>query len=298
MTIGVTELGYIGLGVKDVNAWKEFACDVIGLEAVSEADDVSFALRLDAWMQRVIVAQSDTDDLEFVGWRVADQSAFETFHEHLQKNDVPCELGTIEEAAERQVLGLIKLKDPSGLQTEIFFGPHVEPALPFYPGRRMHGSFVTGDKGLGHIAINTDQVEACQKFYTRILGMHGGIEFNRALPPHAGGGRLEMHFMACNDRQHSIAFGDLGGEKRLSHLMTESEKMEDVGLTRTIVKEHEIPIFLDLGQHNNDRVFSFYFDTPSGWAWECGWNVADASGQVEWGELPIWGHEHRPPVSS
>ena len=142
----------------------------------------------------------------------------------------------------------------------------------------MHGPFVTGDKGLGHLAISTDKAEACQDFYTKILGMRGGVEFNRALPPHAGGGRLLMHFMACNDRQHSIAFGDLGGPKRLSHFMTETAMMEDVGLTRTIVKERGIPLFLDLGQHNNDRVFSFYFDTPSGWAWECGWNVADASG--------------------
>ena len=123
MTIGVTELGYIGLGVKDLDAWRAFASEVIGLEATAGNDGASFALRLDYWTQRILVTQDGSDDLAFVGWRMADQDAFEMFQEQLKQQDVPYELASSDEVADRQVLGLIKLADPSGLRTEIFYGP-------------------------------------------------------------------------------------------------------------------------------------------------------------------------------
>ena len=294
MSNGVSELGYVGFGVSDLNAWKEFASEVLGLEIGPGVGPNSFTLRMDYWVQRILVTENGEDDIDFVGWRVPDEVAFKEMRDRLARADISFSIGTPQQVEERQVLGLIQLSDPSGLPIEIFYGPHVEPAIPFHSGRPMHGPFVTGNKGLGHFAMSTDKTAECEEFYRNILGMRGGVEFDRELPPHISDGRLRLNFMSCNERQHSIAFGNLGGSKRLSHFMTEVAKIEDVGLTRAIVKKREVPIFLDLGQHNNDRVFSFYFDTPSGWAWECGWNVAPASGQVEWGELPIWGHEHRP----
>jgi hypothetical protein len=67
--------------------------------------------------------------------------------------------------------------------------------------------------------------------------------------------------------------------------------LEDVGMTRDIVKRRGTPISLDIGQHHNDRAVSFYFVTPSGWNWECGWGVIPPAGQAEWGKAGIWGHE-------
>jgi len=287
-----TELGYLGIGVSDLDAWKAFASGVLGLEVTQAEGTRRCALRMDYWAERIILIENGEDDISFAGWRVADEEAFEIAQERLLKAGIPYEIASQSQAAERGVLGLVTLHDPAGVKTEIFFGPHIEPALPFHPGRRMHGGFVTGEAGLGHFVIDTPKAKECEDFYRRILGMRGSLEFERQLPLEAGGKRISMRFMSCNARQHSIAFGDLGGGKRLSHMMTEVSRLEDVGLARDIVKRRAIPVFLDIGQHHNDRVVSFYFQTPSGWLWEYGWGVAAASGQAEWGEAPIWGHEH------
>jgi len=104
-----------------------------------------------------------------------------------------------------------------------------------------------------------------------------------------------LYFMSCNRRQHSLAFGHLGSKKRLVHVMTELDRLEDVGLARDIVKRRELPIRIDIGQHHNDRTVSFYPVTPSGWVWEYGWGVSSPSGQAEWAKAGIWGHEFFPP---
>ena len=36
--IQVTELGYVGLGVKSLSDWKDFASNVLGLEVVDAAE--------------------------------------------------------------------------------------------------------------------------------------------------------------------------------------------------------------------------------------------------------------------
>jgi len=297
MGISVTELGYIGLGVSDIAEWKNFTSEIVGLEIVPGNSDKEFTARADYWFQRIFVNENGTDDLDFVGWRVADENAFLALCDRLTEAEIPYEIAPQELIAKRQVLNLITLIDPAGTPTEIFYGPRIEAAMPFHPSRPMHGKFKTGDGGVGHFAINTPNVQECHDFYSKILGMKSSIEFERQLPPHAGGMKFTLRFVSCNTREHSLAFGDLGGEKRLDHFMMEVTRMEDVGLTRDIVKQRKIPIFLDLGQHHNDHVLSFYYQTPSGWNWECGWGGSEPSGQAEWGQFPIWGHEHKPPMS-
>ena len=36
--VQVTELGYMGLGVKDLDEWKAFATDIIGMELADEGE--------------------------------------------------------------------------------------------------------------------------------------------------------------------------------------------------------------------------------------------------------------------
>ncbi len=35
----IAQLGYLGIGVKDVGAWKEFATEILGLSVAEELDD-------------------------------------------------------------------------------------------------------------------------------------------------------------------------------------------------------------------------------------------------------------------
>lgn len=57
--------------------------------------------------------------------------------------------------------------------------------------------------------------------------------------------------------------------------------------------ERKIPLVMGLGKHSNDRMYSFYFKNPSGWAFEYGWGGRPATYQSEYfvkdmyGRLPV-----------
>jgi hypothetical protein len=69
--VGVTELGYLGFGVSDMAAWREYASKVMGLEVFDEGESDRFYIRMDYQHPRITVHNSGTDDLDYAGWRVA-----------------------------------------------------------------------------------------------------------------------------------------------------------------------------------------------------------------------------------
>jgi 2,3-dihydroxyethylbenzene 1,2-dioxygenase len=285
---GVTELGYLCLGVRDLGAWKAFAGEVLGLELVAGETARRCYVRMDYWHRRILLEENGGDDLDAAGWRVAGPAELEEMAERLRLAEIPFKVASEQEAADRQVLGFIKATDPGGTPLEIFYGPRIEPGVPFHPTRRMHGPLVTGERGLGHIVIEQKDTKKSEAFYTRLMGMRGSIEYDRQRP---GMPPLTLAFMSCNSRQHSLAFGNLNRGRRMSHVMMEFARLEDVGLTRDVVKAHQVEIMMDIGQHHNDRAVSFYVKTPSGWNWEIGWGVCPPSGQAEFGKGEIWGHD-------
>ncbi len=149
--VQITELGYLTLGVKRLARWKEFAAEILGLEVVEGDLPGRAYLRMDYWHHRILLEEDDADDLMLLGFRVAGQDEFGEMAKRLEAAGVKVRIGSFEEAAERHVLEVMMLEDPSGHPIEIFHGPHVQANRPFHPGRRMHGSFKTGAGGLGHV---------------------------------------------------------------------------------------------------------------------------------------------------
>ena len=283
----VTELGYLGIGVKDGAAWKDYATQVVGMELLDEGEADRFYLRMDNWHHRIVVHTSGEEDLLYLGWRVAGAVELQEMERQLREAKVPYRVGTEAEAEERRVLGLLKLADPGGNPIEIFHGPQIETTLPFHPGRRMYGRFVTGSQGLGHVIVREDDVEGALSFYTNVLGMRGGIEYKLPIP---GGIIAKPVFLHCNDRDHSIAFGVGPMNRRINHLMIELEKVDDLGMTYDIVRARNIDVAIGLGKHSNDQAFTFYHANPSGWLFEIGWGSRKATEQSEYYVSDVFGH--------
>ena len=284
--MAVTELGYLGIGVKSLAAWKEFASEVLALEVVDEGERGRCYLRMDYWHHRLIVDEDGSDDLAVLGFRVAGGEEFGEIQKQLSDAGVPYQPGSREQAADRRVLELLRLQDPAGTPIEIFHGPLVQYDKPFHPGRRMHGRFKTGGGGLGHCILRHAGLDAAYRFY-RLLGMRGGIEYAIPLP---GGARMELLFLHCNERDHTVAFG-LPSPKRINHLMLELDNLDDVGLTYEIVQRKKLPVAILPGKHANDHMYSFYFLNPSGWMIEVGWGARPATHQSEYHERDAYGHE-------
>lgn len=285
-TIGVTELGYLGIGVRNLEAWRLYATEILGMEWADSNGELS--LRMDYWHHRILVEQSDEDDVLFAGYRVAGPEEFRMMQRHLEECGVLFKMASAAEAEKRCVLELLRLSDPAGLPIEIFHGPLVDRHLPYRPGRGMHGKFVTGRGGLGHIVIRDAGVEDTYRFYRDVLGMRGTVEVRFD----AGGVRREPIFMHCCERDHTIGFGVGPLPKRIHHLMVEVDNLDDVGLAYDLARRNGVPVLMAPGRHANDSMFSFYMQTPSGWFCEYGYGGAPPNHQSEYNLVgDIWGHE-------
>jgi hypothetical protein len=83
--------------------------------------------------------------------------------------------------------------------------------------------------------------------------------------------------------------------KRIHHIMVECADHNDVGLAYDRCQRAGVPIMMELGHHPNDKMFSFYMISPSGFAIEYGAGgivVDDATWTVKhYTELSDWGHK-------
>ncbi|WP_425230811.1 VOC family protein [Sphingomonas sp.] len=283
----VTELGYITVGVSDLAAWDEFAAQILGLEVVQGDDANVRYLRMDYWHHRIKLVEDASDDLLAIGLRIAGTLEFRAMAKQLQDAGVEVRIGSRAEAEARQVLEVMFLKDPNHYPIELFHGPLVQYDLPFHPGRRMHGVFSTHAGGFGHMMLNRAAgLEEIHAFYT-LLGLRGGVEYKIPMPhlPEP----VELMFLHCNTRQHTLAFGT-PGEKRINHVMLEVTKMQDVGLSYDLVRRAKIPVIIEPGSHANDQAYSFYLKNPSGSMIEIGWGGREPTGQSEYYHGDAFGH--------
>jgi 2,3-dihydroxyethylbenzene 1,2-dioxygenase len=285
----VTELGYMGIEVKNVDEWKAFATGIMGLELADDGEADRCYLRMDYWHHRVVMHHGPSDDLLYLGFRVAGGEEFGAMQRQLSEAGVRFRVGSGEEAAERHVLELIKLEDPGGNPIEIFHGPEVQYNKPFHPGRPMHGRFKTGAGGMGHCIIRQSDPAAACRFYT-LLGMRGGVEYKMRMGKHV----VTPFFMHCNERDHTVAFGIGEGGPRINHLMIEVDHFDDVGLTYDLVLERKVPIVINLGKHSNDHMYSFYVRNPSGWMFEYGWGARNATHESEYYVKDMYRHQPAP----
>jgi len=283
----VTELGYLGISVSDLERWKAFACAVVGMEWFDEGEGDRVYLRMDEWHHRLILHPDGGDDVAYVGWRVAGPNDLAAIAGKLEQAGYEFRHATREEAAERRVMGLLKLVDPAGINTEIFWGPRIDAHKPFHPGRPMFGRFLTGEQGAGHIVLSEPDMEAAVRFY-ELLGFEGAAEYIFTFPD---GMQVAPVFMHVNGRQHSLAFvpGSPTG-KAIGHFMAQYTELKDLGLGYDLMRQKKFDIAIQLGMHSNDQMFSFYAGSPSKWPWEIGWGGIPASNLEAYHTRDVFGH--------
>lgn len=286
------KLGYLGFQVRDLPAWEKFALEVLGLQLVDRQPDGAFGLRMDEYAKRFFVEPGPLDDVFVMGWEAPDERAFDELVARLTEARVEVTRGTDDEARRRGVEVLVKFVDPAGVPLELFVGPAraVEP----FRSELVRSGFVTGDQGLGHAVVTANRQAESVEFYSQLLGFrlsdHIRCEFF--------GFQVDIAFLHANRRHHSVAFGDRQ-TKRIHHFMLEVGSMDDVGLAFDRALARGVRIMQTLGRHPNDRMFSFYARTPSGFQFELGWGgreVDDASWTpVTYDRISEWGH-HPPQV--
>lgn len=286
----IGQLSYLGLSVSRLDEWERFATEVLGLQVAAHNDDGSLSLRMDERHHRVIIHPGGRDDVAYMGWEVANGGALRAVTERLRAAGVAVTDGTADEVKARQVRQLIKCVDPNGIPLEISYGARVRNEDPFRSPKPL-GGFVTGGQGLGHAVLHVDSFDDSLHFYLDVLGFR--VSDFTALEPFPGF-EVQVAFLHCNERHHSLAFAQAPAPQRLNHIMLELQSLDDVGRAYYECQDRGVPIAQTLGRHNNDFVVSFYMRSPSGFEIEYGWGgrrIDDATWQVASQRGgSIWGH--------
>jgi 2,3-dihydroxybiphenyl 1,2-dioxygenase len=281
----VTQLGYLGIGVYDLEEWRGYAESLLGLEVAGREPDGSMLLRMDDHHHRFAVQEDGRDDVAYVGWQAESAADVDAIAARLEAGGVTVSFGTREDAERRHVKALIRFLDPDGHECEVFHGPEMA-ASPFR-STKGDGGFVAGSQGLGHLVLAVKDLSRAMDFYTGMLGMK--------VSDYVTSG-MTLGFLHCNARHHSIAFVQLERpRKRINHFMLQLESIDDVGRTYDSVQEGSAPLLVTMGRHSNDQMVSFYMANPSRFGVEYGWGgreVDDCSWQVEhYSSGSLWGHK-------
>lgn len=290
----IRSLGYIGLSVSDINAWKRFASDFIGLEWSDAATDGVHHLRQDHRKSRIQLHDGVTDDLAYVGWEVAHAGDLAELQERLAQANIATEALDQDTIESRMIEDGIRFVDGDGLSHEAFYGAVMSYETPFRPGRPITG-FETDLGGLGHIVLNVKNVAVSRAFYENVLGFQVS-DFIRFSP--FPGFDVDLTFLRCNSRHHTIALATFPFPKRMQHLMLQYSSLDDVGRAYDMANSENMPVSMTLGRHSNDHMVSFYLRSPSGFDVELGWGAIDIDGK-DWTvqihhSQSVWGHKPGP----
>ena len=267
---GKINLAYLALQVRDIARWRQFAAEMLGLPAPGANSDGTLALRLDDRAHRFILRQGAADDIDALGWEVADQHDFDAIVARAQKAGADPAAGDAALCHARQVERLVYFTGPDGVRNELVMG--LGQAGTAFDSTLMPGGFRTGAMGLGHAVLSSPDMQGAASFYRDVLGMRLSQELQFSIGPINIGGV----FLHCNPRHHSLALFEMPTKGRMHHVMIEANDMRDVGGAWERAQKLKVPIILTLGQHPEpDGMVSFYGMTPSGFDFEIG-----AAGQL------------------
>ncbi len=287
-------IGYVGVESPTAREWLTFGPEVLGLGlADPRPDDETVYLRMDDHRYRIAIHPGETDRLAYIGWEVTGRQAYDAALVTLAKAGIETETGDASLVERRGVMEVTRFTDPAGYQNEIFYGLKYQ-LHSFLPGR-PHGGFNAGTNGVGHaVLIMPEYPPDLDAFLTDVMGF-------RLFGHGHNGRRGQMGFWGAklNPLSHNIAYGVIPGHFGIHHVGISVNDLDDVGIAQDRVQERGMTIFMSLGRHVQDPVYSFYLQSPSGFG------IEYLSGGLHNGtdpvftelnpeHLSVWGHK---PVS-
>lgn len=295
--MAVHSLGYVRVMARDLQAWRRFAVDILGLMP-GHSPAGCLWLRTDDRPFRLLIEQGDADRYLAAGWELPSEAEYARVLRQLRTAGVALRDGSSAEAKARCVNGLALGSDPDGNAFELFWG-RVRSYEPFISPQGVAG-FVTGELGAGHVVLPAPQLERTVTFYKDLLGFGDTDEMRLVISPDPAVPELQLRFLhASCRRHHSLALIPMPAPSGLVHTMVEMHDLDDVGRALDRCVAAGMHISSSLGRHSNDGMVSFYVATPGGFDLEVGcmgitpdWDTWVPTRSL----VPdLWGHKWSPP---
>ncbi|WP_068268998.1 iron-dependent extradiol dioxygenase HsaC [Aldersonia kunmingensis] len=293
--MGIRSLAYMRIEATDMAAWRDYGLKVLGMIEGKGTNPEALYLRMDDFPARLVIVPGERDRLQVSGWETANAAELQEVRNNLAAAGVPFKEGTADQLADRRVVEMITFEDTSGNTLEVFHGAALEHRRIVSP---YGHKFVTGEQGLGHVVLTTNDDEASLRFYRDVLGFK--LRDSMRMPPQmvgrpADGEPAWLRFLGCNPRHHSLAFLPLPNPTGIVHLMVEVENSDDVGLCLDRAMRKKVKMSATLGRHVNDKMLSFYMKTPGGFDIEFGCEGLEVEDDNwiarESTAVSLWGHD-------
>ena len=295
--MSIKSLGYLGVSSQQTQQWRQFACDVMGLEDVSlrlEAAEGECFFKMDGHPFRLFVEPGDDERLSVIGWECNNEEGLLEVAERLTQAGVAFEWGDDALVAKRRVQGLLSFDDPAGNHHEAYWG--VISDFGRFNSPAGVPNFITGDQGLGHVVLPAPNFDATIEFFTDVLGFGLSDLMKIRFTPDPAEPEKRLWFMHCNRRHHSLALFEMPHPNGCIHLMTEVPNIDEVGYCNDRRIAHNVKLSGTLGRHANDHMVSFYMRSPSGFDVEYG---AEGRTVEDWSRYEVfqstvpsfWGHD-------
>ncbi|MGX1811007.1 VOC family protein [Nocardia sp. NPDC055321] len=291
---GAVHLGYVAVQSNRLPDWRRFGADAIGLH-VDELDRDTLRFRLDDRTCRFLIERGPAEDVTALGWQVDDHESFDRILARVTQHGVPITEAGAEEAVRRGVERLWRFAGPKGIVQEIFTVAVTTPD----PLRMLSAGWVTGEAGMGHVAIISREPELLRGYYQTVFDSR----LTDYIDENISGLMMKIRFLRVNERHHSIAIANLRGVKIdplrtvVQHINIQSGSLDDMLAAFERVTQLGFRMQWSVGQHTNDRELSFYCVTPSGFELEVGWNPVVIGPELEstwepttYKGISIWGH--------
>jgi len=288
---GATSMGYVLIESSHLERWRELFEQGLGLH-LAHAGESGLAFRIDGHALRIALRRGPAEDVVAVGWQVHEGAAFRAITSRFEARGIAIETGTDEEARARGVKSFVRVRGPKDLALEFF----TEPVRASDPLEMLASGFVTGEGGMGHLAVTSRRPEEMQRFWEEIFDARLS---DRVSQPIAGV-TLDIAFLRLNERHHSIAIAATRGLRldpirtKVQHVNLQVACIGDLERAFTRCRQLGFEMAHEIGQHPNDRQMSFYVRSPSDFEIELGWNaltVDEASWRPEtYDAISSWGH--------
>lgn len=292
---GNVHLGYLVVETRRFADWRRFGADAVGLHVDAISAEVT-RFRLDEHECRFLLQRGPAEDVTAIGWQVDDHETFDTILGRVTSRGLPVSEGTADECALRGVERLWRFAGPKGVHTEIFTTP-LTTAQPLHMTNR---AFVTGESGMGHLAIVSKDVLGMHGYYSTLFD----ARLSDFILERIGPMNLRIRFLRVNERHHSIAVAGVRNaavnpiRTSIQHVNIQLAELDDLVGAYERVTAEGFRMMWSIGQHPNDRELSFYCKTPSGFELEVGWNPLVVTPDLEaawepttYQGISLWGHK-------
>ncbi|WP_029890550.1 VOC family protein [Polycyclovorans algicola] len=281
-------LAYIVAESSDLSKWQHYGEQMLGMQTHISADGLH--LKMDARDHRIAVITGDQDRYVASGWEMGSDADFDAAVNALNAAGVAT---TEADGSARGFTRMVRFSDPAGNAHELVTG-YVGKTTPFQSPIGVAG-FKTGIYGMGHTVLPAPaDFDATLKLFKDVLGMGLSDVFNFQPGPDAP--VMRIYFLhGASGRHHSLALAEMPHPAGCVHVMVEVDHITDVGKAHDRREKLDIKMMATLGEHENDRMTSFYMLTPSNFALEYGWGgieVDPATWQTtHTKQVSIWGHD-------